>query len=202
MGTTPLPQKEAPAPCTSLDSKTVNSWCFSVYTGRVRMTSQSCQQRLNIMAEGQLRQGQHLPAHPGLRLTLGSGCYMRERGRMGISGHVSALERQDSLGVTFGESQLEHGNSDDSRKKCQAALLGCLCFPQGSTQVRALHYPASHHQWAGCPFQISPGMLTAAICVASQSHRTHPRGGGRGDSTLVSENQGMSQSSWYFAPVA
>ena len=65
-------------------------------------------------------------------------------GRLGISGHVTALEGQDSLGVTFGESQLEHGNLDDSRKKCQAALLGLLVSPhKGVHKWGALHCPTS-----------------------------------------------------------
>lgn len=65
-------------------------------------------------------------------------------GRLGISSHVTALEGQDSLGVTFGESQLEHGNLDDSRKKCQAALLGLLVSPhKGVHKWGVLHCPTS-----------------------------------------------------------
>lgn len=44
----------------------------------------------------------------------------------GPAGHMEShvcLRRTGITGRTFGESQLEHGTQNDSRRKCHAALL-------------------------------------------------------------------------------
>lgn len=60
---------------------------------------------------------------------------LAEAGPAGHWSHMSASEGQGSLGVTFGESQLEHGTQNDSRRKCHVALLGLFVAPLGGVGV-------------------------------------------------------------------
>lgn len=57
--------------------------------------------------------------------------------RAGPAGHMEShvcLRRTGILGVTFGESQLEHGTQNDSRRKCHVALLqGLFVAPLGGS---------------------------------------------------------------------
>ena len=99
--------------------------------------------------------------------------------------------------MTFGKSQLEHGNWDDSRKKCHVALLGLLVAPLGRT-----------HWGLGTLLQLTPIHPGSFPNFSSDVNSCHfvwvleTQIPSAGDSMLVSENQGMSQSSRYFAPVA
>lgn len=111
-----------------------------------------------------LREGEVL-AHTSCRETTG---------RLGISGHVSDLDGQDSLGVTFGESQLEHGDLDDSRKKCQAALLGLRVSPhEGAHKGGLCTVPRADPHVPGVPFKFPLGCWQLPFCVGSQRAQIH-----------------------------
>lgn len=72
-------------------------------------------------------------------------------GRLGTSGHVSALEGQDLLGMAFAESQLEHGNLEDSRKKCQAACWAACGSPKGAHRWGLGAVPGADGDMLGVP---------------------------------------------------
>ena len=170
----------------------------------------SCRGRLNTIPKGQLHQGRHLPAHPGQRSPgvlpvtgggeAGLSPHLERQGQAGLWHHVSAAAGQESRGVTIEESQLEHENWDDSRKKRHTALLGLPVarLGEGTGGEGVLACSPDDSSSLGRPSQTSPPMLTAAtLCGFPETQNP-----ASGDSTLVSENQRMSQSSWYFAPVA
>lgn len=119
-----------------------------------------------------------------------------------IKSHV-CLEGWGSAGVTFGESQLEHGNSEDLRKKCYPALLGLLNAPSHPHSSRGV--PSG-----GSALSEQPPLVCWVTLpnFSSDDDKFHsvwfPRDSKsilRGLDTCFRKSR-VSQSAWYFAPVA
>lgn len=82
----------------------------------------------------------------------GSCLIQREWGRLDVIKSRVCSQGLDSSSVTFGESQLEHRNSDESRKKCHAALLGVLVPPP-------THIPPREYTSGGSALSQEPALV-------------------------------------------